>query len=135
MQIVCPHCSSENKIDFSENILCGECKKTFAGHLYKKFKKPFLSTTTALLVGAFGAYHLDNKFIEKERYPVGVEYELIHSCLANSGRLMDSNRMIAKTTRCVCALENTMSDFSYKEMKKSESEFITRFTANITSCR
>ena len=39
MQIECPSCSTDNKIEFGENIVCSECKGSFAGHSYKKFKK------------------------------------------------------------------------------------------------
>lgn len=135
MQILCPHCSSENKIEYGENIVCGECKKTLAGHTYKRFKKSLVSATMALFIGAYGTYKIDKAFIEDERYPVGVEYELIDSCINSSRNFMGSDWRINKAKVCVCALEETMSDISFEDMKKSESEFLTRFRSSIANCR
>lgn len=135
MQIVCPHCSTENKIENSDNIVCGECKKTLAGYAYKRLKKPLVSATMELFIGAYGAYKIDKTFIEEKRYPVGVEYELIDSCVNSSGNFMGSVWRVNKTKVCVCALEKTMSDISIREMKKSESEFLARFRSGIASCR
>lgn len=135
MQIICPHCSSENKIEYGENIVCGECKKTLSGHTYKRFKKPLISATSALLIGAYGAHKIDKEFIEDARYPVGVEYELIDSCVNSSRNFMNSEWRVDKAKICVCALEKTMNDISFKDMKKSESAFLTRFRSSITACR
>jgi hypothetical protein len=134
MQIECPSCSSDNKIEFGENILCSECKESFAGHFYKKFKKPFISATTALFIGAIGTYHADQIFFEEQRYPIKVEYELIDSCVNASRTLINFERQAKKTQVCVCALEKTMEEISYKELKKSESVFLTRFRSSISSC-
>lgn len=131
MQIVCPHCSSTNNIKYAENITCGKCKKTLTGHLYKRFSKPLISATTALVIGAYGTW----QFVAETRYPVDVEYELVDACINASQNSMDSARRIYKTQICVCALEKTMKEVSYKEMKRSESEFQTRFRAGVTSCR
>lgn len=134
MHIECPSCSTDNKIEFGENIVCSECKESFAGHSYKKFKKPLISATTALFIGAFGTYKADQIFFEDQRYPLSVEYELIDSCVNSSRTLMNSYRLVEKTTVCVCALEKTMKEVSYKELKKNESEFLTHFRNSITSC-
>ena len=134
MQIECPSCATDNKIEFGENIICNECKKTFAGHSYKKFKKPLLSTTAALAIGAFGAYQIDQVFFEDQRYPLNVEYELIDSCVNSSRKPMYSDQKIQKTQTCVCALEKTMKEVNYKDLKKSESVFLTRFRSSLTSC-
>ena len=135
MQIICPHCEKENKIEYGENIICGECKKTLAGHTYKRFKNPLISATAALFIGAYGTYKIDKEFIEVSRYPVGVEYELIDSCINASRNFMDSGRRVDKTKICICALEETMGDMSYKDMKKSEPEFLARFSGSIAKCR
>lgn len=134
MHIECPSCSTDNKIEFGENIICCECKKTFAGHSYKKFKKPLLSATTALFIGAFGTYKADQILFEEQRYPLNVEYEIIDSCVNSSRILMNTYRQTEKTQVCVCALEKTMEVISYKELKKGESEFLTRFRGSLTSC-
>ena len=134
MQIECPSCATDNKIEFGENIVCSECKESFAGHSYKKFKKPLLSATTALFIGVYGTYKADQIFFEDQRYPLMVEYELIDSCVNASGKLFNADRLSEKTELCVCALGKTIEEFSYKEFKKSESEFLTHFRSNIASC-
>lgn len=134
MHIECPSCSTDNKIEFGENIICNECKESFAGHSYKKFKKPLVSATTALFIGVFGTYKADQIFFEGQRYPISVEYELIDSCVNSSRTLFNSFQYSDKTKTCICALNKTMEVISYKELKKSESEFLTRFRSSIASC-
>jgi|SRR5690554_7427011 len=134
MHIECPSCSTDNKIEFGENIICCECKKTFAGHSFKKFKKPVLSATAALFIGAFGTYKIDQVFLTDQRYPLNVEYELIVNCVYSSHTLRNSVRNVEKTQLCICALERTMEEISYKQLRKSESEFLTRFRSNIARC-
>lgn len=134
MHIECPSCETENKIEFGENIVCSKCKKSFAGHSYRKFKKPFISATTALIIGAYGAYKADQVFFEENRYPVGIEYEIVDSCVNASRTLMDSYQYIHKTKVCVCALKKTMEEVSYEKLKNSESEFLTRFRSSVATC-
>lgn len=134
MHIECPSCSIDNKIECGENIVCSECKESFAGHSYKKFKKPLVSATTALLIGAFGTYKADQIFFEDQRYPLSVEYELIDGCVNSSRTLFNSFQYLDKTKTCICALNKTMEVISYKELKKIESEFLTRFRSSIASC-
>lgn len=134
MHLECPSCSTDNKIEFGENIVCSECKKSFAGHSYQKFKKPILSATTALFIGAFGAYKADQILFEDQRYPLNVEYELVDGCVNSSRTLMNSYRKAEKTQVCLCALEKTMEEISYNQLKKSESDFLTRFRSSIANC-
>lgn len=135
MHIECPSCSTNNKIEFGENILCSACKKTFAGHSYKKLKKPLISAATALIIGAYGGYKADQYFFDDHRYPLNVEYELVDDCVNSSGGLMIQYNQVRKTMICTCALEKTMKEISYKELNKSESVFLTRFRGNLASCR
>lgn len=134
MHIECPSCSKDNEIEFGKNIVCSECKESFAGHSYKKFKKPFLSATTALFLGAFGTYKVDQIFFEDQRYPLKVEYEIVDSCVNSSSRLMSSHQQNKKTEVCICALDTTMKAMNYKEYKESESGFLTRFSESVKSC-
>lgn len=134
MHIECPSCSTDNKIEFGENIVCSECKESFAGHSYKKFKKPLVSATAALLIGVFGTYKAEQIFFENPRYPLNVEYELIDSCVNSSRTLRSTFQNTDKTQTCICALNKTMEVISYKELKKSELEFLTRFRSSIASC-
>lgn len=134
MQIECPSCSTDNQIEFGENIICNQCKESFAGYSYKKFKKPLISATAALFIGAFGTYKADQIFFEDQRYPLNVEYELIDSCVNASRTLASVYRQANKTQVCICALGKTMKAISYKELKKSEPEFLTHFRKSISSC-
>ncbi|WP_105259002.1 hypothetical protein [Pseudoalteromonas sp. T1lg88] len=134
MQIECPSCKTDNKVEFGDNILCNECKESFGGHSYKKFKKPLISASTALFIGAFGAYKLDKNFIEQQRYPVELEYELINSCVNSDRSALTSSLFVNKTKACICTLEKTMDEVSYKQLKESESTFVTHFRSNINLC-
>lgn len=134
MKIECPSCSTDNEIEFGEYIACSECKETLAGHLYKKYKKPFVSATTALFIGAYGTYKADQLLFEEQRYPLNVEYELIDNCVNSSRTPMYWSRQAKKTQVCLCALEKTMEEISYKELRKSEPEFLTRFRSSVASC-
>lgn len=134
MHIECPSCSTDNKIEFGENILCSKCKESFAGHSYKKFKKPLVSAATALFIGVFGTYKADQIFFEEQRYPLSVEYELVDICVNSSRTLMRAAQYADKTKICICALNKTMEVINYKKFKKSESEFLTRFRSSIFSC-
>ena len=133
MQIECPSCSTDNQIEFGKNIICNNCKESFAGHSYKRFKKPFISATAALFIGAFGTYKADQIFFEDQRYPLNVEYELVDSCVNASRTLKSSYSQADKVQLCICGLEKTMKVISYKEKKKSEPEFMTHFRRSISS--
>ena len=135
MHIECPSCATENKIEFGDNVLCSECKETFSGHTYKKFKKPFLSATMALMIGGYGTYKADQIFFDEARYPVAVEYELIDSCVNSSKFRMNSSRLVEKKTICACALEKTMEKIGYKEANENETKFLSRFLISVTTCR
>jgi hypothetical protein len=135
MHIECPSCTTENKIEFGDNIICSKCKKSFTGHTYKKFKKPFLSATAALLLGVYGTYKIDQVFFEIPRYPIGVEYELVDLCINSSANIMDSPRRNQKRSICICALENTMKEVTYKQFIESEREFSSHFRNSLLKCQ
>lgn len=134
MEIQCPSCEADNTVEFGENITCSECDKSFAGHYYKKFKKPLVSATAALFIGALGAYKVDQIFFEDQRYPSLVEYEIIDTCVNSSVLVRNTSRQVDKIRVCACALDKTMEEISYKELDKSESEFLTRFRESISAC-
>lgn len=136
MNIVCPHCDVVNKIEYGNNIHCCECKKNFLGNTYGKLKKPLISATAALVIGAFGGYKVDQYISDTSRYPLVIEYEVINSCAYGSKVAIRTNAQVEKTKACLCALDKTMQQVSYKAIKaKGESEFQTRFKENIISCR
>ena len=134
MHIECPSCQLENKIEYSDNISCSGCKETFSGHTYKRFKKPLISATTALIIGIYGTHKIDDIYFDEQRYPVNIEYELIDGCVNSSSRVLRGSQYITKKEVCSCALEQTMLKIDYSELKKNESNFLTRFKSNIRKC-
>ena len=48
LEIECPHCSKENKINLSTEIKCKHCEKPLIG---QKYRKPFMSAMTAFILG------------------------------------------------------------------------------------
>lgn len=136
MNVVCPHCDVVNKIEHGNNIHCCDCKKNFSGNTYRKLKKPLMSATAALIIGAFGGYKVDQHISDNSRYPLLVEYEVINSCAYGSRVAVGAKAQVEKTKACLCALDKTMQQVSYKNIEaKGESEFQTRFKENIISCR
>ena len=133
MQIECPDCQEANQIEYAENIKCAKCEKTLANHYYKRFKKPIISTTFAVCLAALGGYKVEKAF-SGDRYPMATEYELISAC--SSGQFYSLSRKTTKekASLCVCALEKTVDDISYSDIKDNEQQFVTRFKANIAAC-
>lgn len=139
MKITCPSCSSNNQLGFGEHVVCGSCKKPFAGHAYaptteSKSKKSSASVVAALILGAAGGYGVEAGLLSESRYPVATEYEIVNSCALASGRLLDPDKETRKTQACVCALEKTMAEIPFQDIEKSESKFSTRFWTNAKSC-
>ncbi len=63
LEIECPHCSKENKINLSTEIKCKHCEKPLIG---QKYRKPFMSAMTALILGAGGSYYINKQFFHGE---------------------------------------------------------------------
>ena len=135
MQIECPSCSATNSVNVPGKVVCGECKKPLEGHSYRTSKKPLVSATTALVIGAVGAYQVDKTFFDTHRYPVQFEYELIDLCVNSSRALRGFDAQVEKTNICICALNETMKQMSFREAQKSESELLTRFRKATSTCR
>lgn len=134
MKIQCPSCSENNEIAFAKHIECGKCKKTFEGHSYQKIKKPLISATTALILGASGAYYIDKHWIETPRYPIIVEHHILNICTNGSQSVLNARAYQQKTQVCACALKKTMNEINYSEFKKSEPNFWTRFESEVPNC-
>lgn len=114
--------------------MCGGCQKSFSGHTYKKYKKPFLSATTALIVGLFGGYQADQWLTDNARYPLETEYALLDSCINGADSVANRFQRAKKQEVCMCALENTMSEISYSQLHENTSNFSSRFRAYVQQC-
>ena len=134
MIIECPECKTNNDIEFAKHVCCHQCKKSFEGHFFKKFKKPLLSAGSALFLGIIGTYKLDKEFIEEPRYPLEFEYELIDLCVNSSNRKITNSWHRDKADICLCALKATTETFDYRDIKKRESKFMSDFYANARKC-
>ena len=131
MKIECPHCQTNNEIEFAENIACKECTKSFKGFNFRKRK--LVSASAALLVGTVGGYQVNNAFSE-DRYPLDVEYAIIDTCVNSSQSMIDISWYESKRDTCLCTLNKTEADISYSEYKQDNKAFLSAFLSNSKSC-
>ncbi len=132
MQIECPSCSTANKIEYAENIICQKCKKNFLGYIFKK--KAFISASTAFVAGILGTYHIEKYIYDTHRYPIKFEYEAIDACINSSNSVLDRATYQSKALICICAMEKTSKEISYKEVKGNGSIFPIHFRRSISTC-
>lgn len=134
LNIVCPACTEENTLEYGDHISCNKCEKTFAGHTYKRFKKPFLSVKAALLIGAVGAYKVDKEFLEPKRYSTGAIVEIVSYC-ASSDNIFSRSTQSITAKACICALDETMREVPESELASNAKLFQTSFVNNLKQCR
>ena len=132
MKIECPKCFKENSLNLEAKVNCGHCKEEITGYTYKK---PLISATTALIIGAGGFFAVDNYVLSNDRYPISAEYELIELCTSSYQKPMKSRSFSEKKSVCICALEETMKDISYSDLNDEESNFIGVFETKASECR
>ena len=112
-------------------MTCGHCKAELSGHSYKK---PLLSVTTALIVGAGGFYATDKFVLSEDRYPLKTEYAILSSCANSFDKPISRSSYNKKNDVCICALEKTMDEFSYSDLKSDEKGFLEKFRLNSETC-
>jgi hypothetical protein len=134
LNIVCPVCTEENSLEYGSHISCNKCEKTFAGHTYKKFKKPLLSVKAALFIGAVGAYKVDKEFLEPKRYSTGAIVEIVSYC-ANSDNIFSRATQRVSAKACICALDETMKEVPEAELTSNAKLFKSSFVNNLKQCR
>lgn len=132
MKIECPKCFKENNLNLEAKVNCGHCKEEITGYTYKK---PLISATTALIIGAGGFFAVDNYLLSNDRYPISTEYELIELCVSSYQKPMKSRNFSEKQSVCICALEETMKEISYSDINDKESNFIEVFDRKASECR
>ncbi len=133
MLVECPACSNQQSLRNPE--ACGQCRTSFSGHLYRKYKKPLLSATTALFIGAYGSYKISDVFFDHERYPLRIEYEIVNACVNSSERIVSSSVYLKKHDVCLCAQQATSRTISYGEMEADPHAFTAAFKRNAAGCR
>lgn len=131
MKIECPSCLKENNLNLEAKVNCGHCKKEISGYTYKK---PLLSATTALMIGAGGFYATDKLVLSDDRYPIEIEYALIDTCVNAFDRAVSYRNYEKQQEICVCALETTISSISYKDYMENEPAFLSKLAKNKAPC-
>lgn len=134
LNIVCPACTEENALEYGNHISCNKCEKTFAGHTYKKFKKPLLSVKAALFIGAVGAYKLDKEFLEPKRYSTGAIVEIVSFCTSSDTIFRKASQRVSAHA-CICALDETMKEVPEAELSSNAKLFKSTFISNLQQCR
>ncbi len=134
LNIVCPDCEEENTLEYGNHIKCHKCEKSFAGHTYQKFKKPFFTAKFALFIGAVGAYKLDKELLEPSRYSTGAIVEIVSFCSNPRARFSNSNQRVT-SRMCICALDQTMKEVPEAELTSKRKLFLSTFEANLNQCK
>lgn len=131
MRIECPKCFKENKLNLEAKVICGHCKEVISGYSYRK---PLISATTALFIGA-GGFYTAEKLLEDRRYPILEEYGIVESCVSSYSKLLSASQFKNKRAICICALDRTQDDFSVSDFRKYEREFLAKFEENAKQCK
>ena len=130
LEIDCPHCYEENKINLSSAIKCKHCSKPLIG---EKYSKPIISAMTAIILGIGGGIFLDETF-ETDRYPIYTEYNIINSCLTNDEEPLKEEYYKQKRDICICALRKTENELDYSDYKKDKNNFLNIFEKEAKEC-
>jgi hypothetical protein len=131
MFIECPKCFKYNDLKLKENVKCGHCQEELSGH---KYKKRVISVTTALMIGVGGSYATNKYLFTENRYPLAVEYSIIESCVNSHKKPLAYSVYGKKREICLCALEETIDDVSYKKFSKDETSFLITFEKKAKQC-
>ena len=96
IEIECPECTENNTIKLSSIIKCKKCEKSLVG---EKFKKPFFSAMSLLLLGTGVGVGID-PYLNINRPSVKTEYKMMKQCIeiyGNSKSVRDN---------CTCAVKS-----------------------------
>jgi hypothetical protein len=130
LEIACPYCDEENKINLSSAIKCKHCNEPL---INEKYSKPIISVMTAVILGIGGGFFLDETF-ETDRYPVNVEYNIIDSCLSSYEEPLKRGYYKQKRNICICALKKTEQKIDYDDYKKDRNRFLDIFEEEANKC-
>ncbi|WP_324171633.1 hypothetical protein [Sulfurimonas sp.] len=98
LDIECPHCFEDNKINLSKEIKCKHCEKPLIG---EKYKKQLITAFTAILLGS-GMGITADAYLNINRASVKIEYKMMKTCIAYKGnfkRVRDN---------CACTVESML---------------------------
>lgn len=135
MNIECPHCKTDNTLEFAENMHCHKCQNSFLGFSFKQHKKSIIGIGTALLLGAYGGIKADSYFLEPKRYSTSAIYEIVSYCANPTGNALYKSKQVELAKSCICALDKTMSEIRETELAAKSNEFVRTFNKHMTVCR
>lgn len=129
MKVECPACAHKQPLT---PAVCSGCNTSFAGHLYRKYRKPLMSATTALIVGGYGGYKVTDKLHEEVRYPLREEYAIVEACINASARPLSPGAYERKRDMCLCAFEGATRDIGYERVEPEA--FVASLRAHADLC-
>ena len=132
MHLECPKCFKDNEIRPKEPITCKHCSEDISDY---KYRKPLISATAALCIGVGGFYATDKYLLAEDRYPVAVEHSIIEACVSSYQEPMSYPLYENKQRICICVLEETMKDVSFKKYNENDAEFLIKFKTNVKQCK
>jgi trehalose-6-phosphate synthase len=135
VHVLCPSCSTENNINVGHEIVCGKCKASLSGFVYRKYKEPLLTAISALVIGAYGSYEIEHAYFDDARYPIRIEYAIIDSCVTADRTNLSTDQLRSKKQICLCAFEKTSKKISYAEFEGNVKAFSDTFRKNANSCK
>lgn len=125
-------CAADKRSYFVElYIKCRSCNKTI-----KKITitKPY-KVAALLTVVSYGASQFIEYVVTDNRYPLGVEYAVLDSCVNSYGSVIPYGSYRSKKKICLCALEETMNEISYIRYKVDEDGFLEALRDNAKECK
>jgi len=131
MRIECPACA---RAQIFEPAVCTGCNASFAGHLFRKYRKPLLSATTALLLGGYGGYKVTDTLREEARYPLRQEYAVVEACLHTSALPLSSAIYARKRDICLCAYEGASREIGLERMATEPDSFLGAMRKHASRC-
>lgn len=101
-------------------------------------KKKVASILMALTVGGVSGHYVDD-LIEKynlqtDRYPINVEYNIIDKCISNYDEPISERVYRDKRKMCICALEKTEINYSFKLFREDKNRFLNIFETKAREC-
>ncbi|WP_157831857.1 hypothetical protein [Thalassospira marina] len=130
MKTTC-YCPEKKPSELNIITECARCQKEIDR---KKVKKKSTAPKIIAAIVAAGAIHNISSRSGEDRYPVGVEYELMSSCINGSQNTFLEGFLRAKTQVCSCLVEKTVEDVAYDEYKKSPRKFAAVMRDNLSAC-
>ncbi len=135
LEIICSNCEEENIIKLSSVIKRKKCDEDLTKSKYAKFKKPIISTMSALIMGTPAAYQVGKHIYSEDRYPVATEYSIVNSCVSQYSKPLRKIYINHKKAICICALSKTMKKIDYDDFKEDQEKFIDIFEQKATQCQ